>query len=288
MKIPYFPGCSLYQKYKPFSDQAKESLKLLGHDLVDMEKWYCCQADFSLVTDNMMCNLSTVRTLVSAKKEADFLLTICSTCYYALKRVEQRMKEFPDKKKVVYEFLEEEIPEDGKSVAVYHLLDFIKEKIGFDALKEKASDKLKNLKTACYYGCQLVRPKKELGLDDHENPVIFEDFAAALGADPVIYPNRIECCGSFLITRSPHAVETCTSAVIRSALEQGAQVIVTSCPLCYFNLDWSQREYARSKKKMLPVLFITELLALGLGLQIQTDSWKELYVHPGTAVGIKE
>lgn len=279
MKIPYFPGCTLTNKARGLNETAIKCAEILGIEMAELENWYCCQADFSTVTDNLMNHLAPVRTIVSARKEGEKLVVLCSTCYYVLKRVNDLMEKDAEKRKTVFEFLEEEY--EGP-LEIVHFLELIRDEVGFDNLKEKVKVNLENLSVAPYYGCQLLRPSREVAIDDPKAPSIFEQFLQALGCKAVDYPYKIECCGSFLVAVNTDPVEGCVSKILNSATMNGAEVITTSCPLCNFNLDWSQKGIAAKEEdfKKIPVVYLTELMALALGVEIPHDVWEEHIVDP--------
>lgn len=278
-KFPYFPGCTLTNKARGLNDTAKQCTQILGIELKELENWYCCQANFSMLTDNLMNHLAPVRTLVSARKEGKKLIVLCSTCYYVLKRVNLLMEKDEEKRKIVFEFLEEEYK---GPIEIVHFLELIRDEVGFDKLKEKVRLSLKNITVAAYYGCQLLRPSKELAFDDPEAPTIFEQFLRALGCKTVDYPFKTECCGAFLTTFNQEAVEDCVLRILQHAIKNGAETITTSCPLCNFNLDWSQKGLsARDKKfKNMPVFYLTELMALSFGVDIPQQIWDDHVIDP--------
>ncbi|OGX18492.1 MAG: hypothetical protein A3K83_05960 [Omnitrophica WOR_2 bacterium RBG_13_44_8b] len=279
MKIPYFPGCTLTNKAKGLNETAKECLKTLGVELIELENWYCCQANFSLQEDNLMNHLAPVRTSISARKEGDKLVVLCSTCYYVLKRVNYLMEKDEVKRKTVFDFLEEEY---RGPTQIVHFLEIIRDQIGFVQLREKVKVALKDLAVAPYYGCQLLRPHKELAFDHPEAPTIFEEFLNALGCKVIDYPFKTECCGAFLTVSQQEAVEDCVLRILQYAVKNGAETITTSCPLCNFNLDWSQEGIAKKDKefKKVPILYLTEIMALALGVRISDAVWDEHVVDP--------
>lgn len=276
--IYYYPGCSLTNKAKSFNQTAKDCLKLLGLELVELKDWYCCQANYSLVTDNLMNHLASVRTLVQASRLTKKLAVLCSTCYYVLKRVNHLMQTDEAKRKVVLEFLE--LEEEYTSVEVVHLLEVLRDMVGFDAIKSKVCVELTDLKVAAYYGCQLLRPYKELKIDDPESPQIFEDFLRSIGCEPADYPFKIECCGAYLTANFEKAVEDCVARILDSSKRDGAEAIVTSCPLCHFNLDWFQVRLRQVQEDFLtmPVFYLTELLSLALGNKFKKELLDEHYI----------
>ena len=117
----------------------------------------------------------------------------------------------------------------------------LRDKIGFDELKKKVVNPLTGRKIGAYYGCLLLRPNDEMQFDDPENPSIIEDFIRAIGAQPVIYPYRNECCGGYVVIEDKDAAKKTCDNILSSAQAKGAEAIVTACPLCRYNLDQKQR-----------------------------------------------
>ena len=119
---------------------------------------------------------------------------------------------------------------------------------------------LKGRKIGAYYGCMLLRPSKEMQMDDPENPTIMEDFIRAIGAEPVIYALRNECCGGYVTLENRDFAKKKAGAIMDNAKKQGADSVITACPLCMYNL----KENGGSD---LPVVYFTELLAEALGVK---------------------
>ena len=142
---------------------------------------------------------------------------------------------------------------------VVHYLEFLRDRIGFDRIREAVKNPLTGRRIGAYYGCLLLRPGRVMAFDDVENPQIMEDFIRALGADPVVYPQRNECCGGYLTLEDPEAAGRRSGAVSKSAAGHGAEMIVTACPLCRYNLI--------KNESPVPVVYFTELLAEALGLK---------------------
>ena len=136
----------------------------------------------------------------------------------------------------------------------------LRDVVGFDTLKEKVVKPFKGVKIAAYYGCLLLRPGKVMNFDNPENPKIIEDFIKAIGGTPVIYPMRNECCGGYITLEDKNSAVKKSTKVMDSADEFGAEIIVTACPLCQYNLA------KNSANSNLPVKYFTELLAEALGL----------------------
>jgi heterodisulfide reductase subunit B len=208
-------------------------------------------------------------------------------CYHTLKLSNIRMKENPkDLEKVNNIMYEEEIVYDG-GATVYHLLPYLKDQIGFDELRSRVKVDLGNLKVASYYGCLLLRPQ-DISIDPSmENPTIMSEFVEALGAVPVAFPHSTECCGGYLTVTEKALVAERSYEIVESARNAGADLLLTSCPLCQFNLDDRQKEITRNHTDFepMPVLYFTQLLAVALGLDEKAVRFDLNWVDPSIALG---
>ncbi|WP_027356300.1 CoB--CoM heterodisulfide reductase iron-sulfur subunit B family protein [Desulfofundulus thermocisternus] len=280
MKIPYFPGCTLHSKARGLDETTRGSLAALGVELVELPEWTCCGTVFPLAQDNYIGMVAAARILANAAKmEGGKLATVCSFCYHVLKRVNYAIKNNPEARKKLNDYLEENY---GGEIETIHPLEICKEIIGLDAIREKLKRKLKGLKVACYYGCMLVRPAAEMNFDHPENPTIMEELISALGAEVVEYPGKTTCCGSYQVLNDMSLVKQKVKEILYSASARGAEAIITSCPLCQFNLDWMQEKLAEENNgfSKVPVLYFTQLLGLTLGLPEESLRLDEHYVDP--------
>ncbi|MBQ2932386.1 MAG: CoB--CoM heterodisulfide reductase iron-sulfur subunit B family protein [Clostridia bacterium] len=262
MKVSYFPGCTLKNKAKDLDLYAYKSAEALGVTLEEIENWQCCGGVFTTARDEVATKLSSVRALKEAFSKEQPLVTVCSACHNVIKQTNhavQNDKEFSDK---VNRYMGEDGGYFGEA-EVYHYLEMLRDLVGFDALKEKVVNPLKGKKIAAYYGCLLLRPGSVMKMDDPENPSIMEDFIKALGAQPVVYAKRNECCGGYVSVESPDLAKKSSNQVVQNAKMQGAEMIITACPLCKYNLLKNGAD--------IPVVYFTELLAEALGVKEDTD-----------------
>ena len=264
MKIPYYPGCTLNTVAKDFDLSAKEAALAMGFEMEDLAQWNCCGASFPLTPDNVMGLTAPAKVLSNAKKAGDTLTTLCSVCYNVLKRTNRVMREDKGRRKVVNEFMDDAY--DG-SVKIVHFLEVLRDTLGFEKVKAAVKKPLTGLKAGAYYGCMLLRPFEDMGIDNAEAPTVMEDLLKTLGATPVDWPNKIECCGAHLAMNNPDIVTRLSGNVITSAVGNGAEIIVTSCPLCQFNLEESQARVAVETPgfKPVPIVYFTQVLGLALG-----------------------
>ena len=268
MKVCYYPGCTLKTQAKNFEDSAVAAMAALGVEMEELKRWTCCGTVFPLATDSLINHLAPMRNLIRTKEQGgEKLVTLCSMCYNTLKRSNLYLKGDPEKLERLNGFMyEEETKYDGR-IEVVHPLEILRDEIGFEALTEQVKVLLRGLKVAPYYGCLLLRPEG-VGLDDREEPTILRDLIASLGAQAIDFPYKTECCGAFQTVNNVQLVAERTESIIGSAVRAGAEVVITSCPLCGFNLGRRQQDARRSFQNFrgIPVLYFTQLMALSLGL----------------------
>ena len=159
----------------------------------------------------------------------------------------------------VNNYLQLEEPYAGET-RVLHYLEVLRDEIGWEKLAQLVSHPLKERRVGAYYGCLLLRPGAVLALDDVESPSIMEKLIRALGAEPVMYSMRNECCGGYLALENKAQCELLVSEIKANAASCGAQELVTACPLCAYNLT------ANDAAGGVPTRYFTELLAEALGV----------------------
>ena len=267
MDLSYYPGCTLKTKAKGLEDSAVASMEALDIRLVEIERWNCCGTVYSLAEDDLAHHLAPVRNLIRVKEQgSDRVGTLCSFCYHTLKRANLLMRNDGEKRKTLNDFMEEEVDYNGE-VEVVHLLEVLRDEVGWENIAAKVRVPLQGLKVAPYYGCTLLRPQ-EVAIDQVERPTILHRLLETLGAEAVDFPHATECCGSFQIVGNPDFITQCAWEILSSALRRGAEALVLTCPLCHFNLSQRQSELAQrySDFQGLPVLYFSQLLAISLGI----------------------
>ena len=253
MKYSYYPGCTLSTKAKALDAYGRAAAKVLGFELEEIKDWQCCGGVYPLGSDEIATKLSSVRALNDAKEKGQDLVTLCSACHHVIKRVNDDMKNVEDIRTRANNYMKLAEPYAGET-NVLHFLEVLRDRVGFDELKKKVVNPLKGRKIGAYYGCLLLRPSNILAFDDPE------DFIRALGAEPVIYPYRNECCGGYISLKEKDMSKSMCNKIMDSAAGFGAEMLITACPLCLYNLN-------NSTTDRLPVVYFTELLAEALGLK---------------------
>ncbi len=259
MIYSYYPGCTLKTKAKDLDKYARACAEALGVTLEELPDWQCCGGVYPQAKDEIATKLSAVRTLKSAKAEGHDLVTVCSACHNVVKRTNEDMKNDEYIRTRVNNYIADGEPYEGET-KVIHYLELLKDVIGFDEIAKKVVNPI-GKKIGAYYGCLLLRPSKEMAFDNPENPTIIEDFIKAIGGEPVYYPYRNECCGGYVVLEDKASAEKKSNKVMQSAKDNGAQIVVTACPLCMYNLK------KNGGTEDVKVMYFTELLAEALGVK---------------------
>lgn len=262
MKVTFFPGCTLRTKAKDLEKYTYSSAEALGIKLCELENWQCCGGVFSTANDEIASKLPSIRALASSAKENQPLVTVCSACHNVIKQTNHAMQTDADFAFKANNYLSQDkdftSPYNGDAKVV-HFLELLRNHIGFDNIKSKVKNPLTGKKIAAYYGCLLLRPSSVMKMDDPENPQIMEDLIRAMGASPVIYPKRNECCGGYVVLEDPLSAGKKSKEVYENAVNHGADMIITACPLCKYNLV--------KNGCRIPVVYFTEILADALGVK---------------------
>ena len=277
----YYPGCALYEKAKNFDQSTIKSFEILGIELKEIPCWTCCGVVFPLADENLMGLVAPARNLVNAAKHGNEFTTGCSCCYNTLKRANNTLRNDAEKQKRINAFLESDTENHySGQVDVLHLLEVLRDKIGFNKVADRVRKDLSGLKLAGFYGCKLVRPYDEMGIDKPERPRILDDFIEGLGAQAIDYPYKIICCGKSLSVVEEFSEIPILSSqkIILSVRESGAEAIVTSCPLCFYNLEQCQKDFP--VKEQIPIFYFTQILGIALGIDYKLLGFKQHLINP--------
>jgi heterodisulfide reductase subunit B len=264
----YFPGCSASEGgAKAYNWSTQAVSKGLDIDLVELDDWNCCGSTPSSSVDELGALCMPARDLALAEKRGLDMVTPCSACYVVFNRTNSYLKQYPQLKAKVDEALAAGGLEYHGTVKVRHLLDILTTDIGYEAIASRVKRNLSGLKVAPYYGCQVVRPG--FGFDHPESPQSLDKLIASLGAEPVPFPLKARCCGGSLIISEEDLALGLIRKLLDCASSNGAQCLVTVCPLCQTNLDASQSRVNKKFKTSfnLPVLFFTQLIGMAFGLE---------------------
>lgn len=265
MDYTYYPGCSVHSSAPQYEESTQAAAKRFGIKLHELDDWNCCGATAYMSIKELTSLTISARNLAIAKQFKRDVVTPCSGCYVVLQKTNKYISEFKEVREKINLALGGRLKYNG-GVRVKHVLEIFVKDVGLQKIKEAVKKQLTGLKVACYSGCQLSRPAGQF--DDKENPTALEDFAAALGAEPVYFPMKAFCCsGSVMGTERDVGIRL-VGNILECANRFGAECIVVPCPLCQMNLDaYHDAARRRTKRKYhLPVLYFTQLLGLALGI----------------------
>jgi heterodisulfide reductase subunit B len=264
----YFPGCALSHEGfgKAFDWSIRRVNQVLDLEFKEIPDWNCCGTVPYDTLHEAASFAVCARDLALAEQMEGDLIAPCSSCYVFLSRTNQYLEQYPKIKVDVDAALAAGgLAYHGK-VKVRKVLDVYVNDVGYEAIMAKVKKPLTDLKVACYYGCQEVRPI--FGRDHPENPKYMDRLVRALGATPSNFPLKSRCCGGSLIISEEDASFELIRRLLESAVSNGADVMVTSCPLCQLNVDAYQSMVNRKFKTNyhLPVLFFTQLMGIAFGI----------------------
>jgi heterodisulfide reductase subunit B2 len=265
-EFAYFPGCSLEKMASSYHMSALETTKALGVKLKELDDWNCCGATTYFYIDELLAYTLCARNLAIAEKTGLDVVAPCSACYKNMYFTAANLKKDADLAEHVNFALEEDNLQFNGNVGVKHLLEVFAYDIGPEELKKATIKPLEGVRVAPYYGCQIVRPRKDK--EDVEQPMFFESVLSAIGATPVNYPLKMRCCGGSLMISSRTAALAMSRNLLQSAVDTQTTVIATACPLCQVNLEVYQQQVNQEfgTNFSIPVLYFTQLVGLALGI----------------------
>jgi heterodisulfide reductase subunit B len=279
MKYAYYPGCAAHSTARDMHESCLAVSKALGIELNEIKGWTCCGASAAHQTDRRLAASLACANLLLVKQMGMDMVVNCAACYNRSKVANYEMIHSKEIRRSVADSLGEMY--DG-SVPVRHFVEVLINDVGLALLKNKVVNPLKGLNVAAYYGCYLVRPPEVTGFDDPENPTILESLIDVMGATNVEWSGKVDCCGGMQnLTRTEITVRR-SAAVIKMAQDAGAECIAVACPMCQISLDVRQADMEKlfGKKYDMPVIYITQLVGLALGLLPKELGFDKLMVSP--------
>ncbi len=274
--VAYYPGCSLHSTAAEYDHTVRAAADVLGLKLVEPPGWLCCGSSAAHSTDHTLATVLPMRTLATVEQMGlDTVTAPCSACFARMKAAAHTVANDGEMAKEV----EEQIGYAYRgTVSVQHLLDTLVDRAGLEKIEASVKKPLAGLKVACYYGCLVTRPPKITQAEHPEYPMKMDYLMRALGAEPVDWSFKTDCCGGALsLTQTPLALEM-TRKILQNARDCGADVVATVCPLCHVNLDARQNQIGLEFQ--MPTLYATQLMTLAFGLGGQTSALHKNLVDP--------
>jgi heterodisulfide reductase subunit B len=258
MKVTYYPGCSLEGTAVDYAASIAAVAGLLNLELTELNDWNCCGATAAHSISHELSLALPARNLVRAESAGLDVVVPCALCFNRLKAADKALKG--------PEGAELGLPYKGE-IKIWDLLDYLSQESVLAGLAPQVVRPLTGLKAVAYYGCLVARPPAVTDKADYENPGNMERLLQVLGAEPLDWSYKTDCCGAGLAVARPDLIDTLVARLYERALRAGAECFVVSCQMCQANLDLPQERIAKKlgKDYYLPVLYFTELMALALG-----------------------
>ena len=278
-EVAYYPGCALEGSGNGYDVSTRAIARELGLKLVDVKDWNCCGAmEVKNIDPKIQTYLSSrvLSQAVNANRNTT-VMAPCNGCYHNLKKAEYDLKHDEGSREVVAGLSQKaghKTYEAGQAETI-HALDWIKDTIGEEGLRQRTKGKLKGLKVANYYGCMYVRPRhifpekdKGPGSESTSKPHFMDDLLAAAGAENVEFPLKTACCGGAHTLSDSDTSTKLVLNILQAAEASGAEVIATECPTCHTGLEMHQirAEKRYGKKTSVRIIYFTQLLGLALGI----------------------
>jgi len=271
MRFSYFPGCTDRSSSMEYGLSTEEVFRVLGVELVEVEDWNCCGAAATHSLNRLLSLCLPARIMSKVLLSGLTSLVVpCAGCFSNLKRVEYVLRNEQRDRRVIEEIVGFRY---DPSLEILALLDVVVNRVGLERVYERVRRSLKGLRVACYYGCALVRHPKVTRFDDPENPQSMDRLMRVLGAEPVEWSYKVDCCGADLAMTYGSMVRQMVGRIVFMAREAGAQAMVTSCGLCQMNLEMRQQ-------LGLPVFYFTELMGVAFDIGQRERWWGKHLISP--------
>jgi heterodisulfide reductase subunit B len=269
MEIAYYPGCALHGSSNDYERSVRACLSVLGVRLAELDDWICCGATAAHSLNHRLAAALPARNLAIAERGGfDDLLAPCPMCSAQLMKAAHAIRQSAALQKEMAEIVELDVRGTSR---VVNLIEILRQ-VGLQRIQASASVSLSEFKPACYYGCLLIRPPAASQFDDCEQPASMETLLSALGAQPVEWNYKTECCGGGMTMANEETVLDLSHAILSNAASHGANCVVVACPMCHVNLDMKQADIDRRHKARhdMMIYYLSDLVGMALGLDEKT------------------
>jgi len=264
MKIGFYPGCSLKGGSREYAESVLAVAKAFEIELKEISDWNCCGATAAHNLNKDLSLSLPTRILAQAEKDGlEEILVPCAACYSRLTVTQHELAKDEELRNRICGIINMEYKGTAK---ILNIIQFI-EKYVLENIRFKMHHNL-DYKVACYYGCLLVRPHDILKFDRVEDPQSMDKIMRELGATPIDWAFKTECCGAGMSVSRTDLVAKLSGNIIEDALDRGAEAIIVACPMCQSNLDMRRPDIDKylNRKTKIPAIYITQAIGMALGL----------------------
>ena len=272
MKYSFFKGCFIPVRYPHIEKVAKQILPQLDVELHEIPSFTCCPEPVGVTINHRLTGLTISARNISLAEEAGHdVITLCNGCTYTLKQANMELKKNAELREKVNEVLTETGHEYRGTIEVKHFAHILKEEVGLNKIEEKVEYPLKNLRIASHTGCHILSPPDKMQFDDPEDPTVLDKMIHALGATPLFYLHKTQCCGWTVANYGDREHSNrLLGDKLKAMRDVEADGINVICPQCLAQLDTGQMLANRSLNLdlKLPALFYLQYLAIAMGYSL--------------------
>ncbi|MEE9205088.1 MAG: CoB--CoM heterodisulfide reductase iron-sulfur subunit B family protein [Nitrospirales bacterium] len=268
LRYALYPGCAAKGATPELYQSTMAIIGQLGIEVVELTAASCCGAGVVGEAEPDVALALNARTFAQAEQLGLDVMTICGTCQGVMGAANKRLKEEPRLRERINQMLAQDGIAYRGTVQVKHLLWIVVREVGLHQLRGQVRIPMQGFRIAPFYGCYILRPSWDLGFDDPENPTSLEKVIKAVGGEAVAYPGRTKCCGFPIILEKEAIAVAMAGQNMKEAKDEGADFMVTPCPLCHMSLDIYQDRAGRAVHTTLnlPILHLPQLLGLAMGM----------------------
>ena len=281
--ISYYPGCSLHATGIEFNMSTKAIAETLNLNLVEPEGWVCCGTSPAHNTNHYRSIKLPMQTLAIAQELGHSYMTMpCAACFSRFRIAMHEVQHEPELRRKIADDIGFEYT---GGIKVDSLLTTITDRVGYEAAAEPVTKPLEGLKAVSYYGCLLTRPPDVTGAEHPEYPMNMDKLLEALGAEALDWSYKTDCCGGSLSLSTLDIALDLSQKILQNAIDVGADVIVTACPLCFANLDVRQQQISDEYggEFHIPIVYFTQLMGVAYGIDAKTLGMDK---HFSDAIGL--
>lgn len=265
-----YTGCTTPVRLPAYEAATMAILKHLGVNAHHMKDVNCCGAQYVESLNRNAFAAMSGRLLAIAERFGKDIIAVCGACSGSLKHVKHWLDNEPEIRAEVNSLLAEEGLEYTGNVEVKHILQILRDDIGYDAIKRAVVQSYNGVKLAAHYGCHVTRPHKIVQVDDPEVPTVIDRIIEACGAKAVDYAGKTRCCGGPMLAMDEEVATAIGREKIEHMKAAGVYAAVTACVFCNIQLTQVQFGEDTTGKDRIPVLTLPQFMGAAMGIDEQT------------------
>jgi len=269
VKYALFLGCTIPVRSQNYEISARNVAKKLGMNLVDIDEFSCCGFPVKSTSTETALAIAARNLAIASEKKLE-ICTLCNACTGVLTETNKHLSDNKELREKINEELKKYDKEFKKGVKIRHYDRILYEDIGLEKIKQSLNRDLKDLRVSVHYGCHYLRPKDIYdGFDDPEDPKTLDELIQATGANLIDYKDKLDCCGGAILAVQEETALKMAKNKLDNVTANKVDALITQCPFCSIMYEDNRNKIEAAFNANyggMPVLYYTQLLGLGLGL----------------------